>query len=363
VKTLVVGAGFSGATIAQQLHEDGQDVTVVDRRLRIGGTAHDFEAGGVRVSSHGAHLFHTNAQHVADYLGRFTEWTPFEHRVLAVAADGQLVPIPINRTTVNLLFGLKLQTDEEVEDFFAAERETGDGSNGETQVTARVGRRLFDLLYRDYTQKQWGRPARELSSYVTGRLPLRSNDDDRYFTDDFQAQPASGWTPVFKRMLDGIKVELGVEAVAPFPDYERVIYTGPVDEFFNYRLGRLPFRSVRFEHNVMPGGLRQLTGVVNYCGDQPFTRTIEWRHLTGQDAPFTVITTEYPEADGDPHYPIPCPESWALHTDYRRLAATEPGVIFAGRLGTYRYMTIDQTVAQALKLARGLRESSAFSQR
>jgi UDP-galactopyranose mutase len=369
VKTLVVGAGFSGATIARCLHDAGDDVVVVERRDHVGGTAHDFvDEWGVRVSSHGAHLFHTNARHVVDFLSRVTDWTPHEHRVLAVPSIPGLpmrVPMPVNRTTVNMLFGLDLATDEEVEGFFAAEADPlpAEGKdNAETQVTTVIGRRLFNLLYRDYTLKQWGRPACELSSYVTGRLPFRTNDDDRYFTDEFQAQPKDGWAPLFDRMLDGVTLLLGWEFEELQRDgFDRVVYTGAPDELHGWGFDPLPWRSVRFEHRNLPGRRLALpVGVVNFCGPEPYTRKIEWRHLTGQDHDSTTVTTEFPEAQGDPHYPIPNRESWDLYRRYKDATALlRPHTILAGRLGTYRYMTMDQTVAQALKIARLLTEPRA----
>lgn len=357
MSVLVVGAGFSGATVARCLHDAGAEVVVIDRRPYLGGTAHDYvDEHGIRVSSHGAHIFHTNAMHVVEFLSRFTEWTAFEHRVLALP-DGldQLVPMPINRTTVNALFDLDLETADDVEQFLAQEAESrGYESNAEVQVTSKVGRRLFELLYERYTLKQWGRPASELSSYVTGRLPVRYDDDDRYFSDRFQAQPKISWAELFERMLEGITVGVGVEYS---PDmaagYDHVVHTGPIDEFFSYALGPLPWRSVHFEHRNLPGPELALpAGVVNYCGDEPYTRKIEWRQLTGQSADSTTVTTEFPSAEGEPHYPVPCRESWDLHRRYRELAADLPDVTFIGRLGAYRYMTMDQTVAQALKAAR-----------
>jgi UDP-galactopyranose mutase len=359
VKVLVVGAGFAGAAVARVLKDNGVDVTVIDERLHPGGTAHDFvDADGILRSTHGAHLFHTNAQHIVDFLSRFTEWRPHEHRVLA-DVHGQHVPVPINRTTVNRLFDLNALEDRQVEDFFEQEREKLDRVlNSEQQVVGKVGRRLFDLIYRDYTLKQWGRPAAELSSQVAGRIPIRTNRDDRYFTDRFQAQPAGGWAPLFERMLDGIDVKLGI-AFRPVYDvpgyYDRIVYTGPIDEFFHHDLGVLPFRSVRFEHQNFPGTrLRLPVGVINYCGPEPYTRRIEWRHFTGQVHDSSTITTEFPDEDGEPHYPVPCLEAWGLHHAYRELAKERPDVVFSGRLGSYRYMTMDQTVGQALKLGRQL---------
>jgi UDP-galactopyranose mutase len=361
VKVLVVGAGFSGATIARTLHDNGHEVVVIDRRGHIGGTAYDYlDENGILVSSHGAHLFHTNAKHVFDFLSRFTSWIPHEHRVLA-NVHGIHVPVPINRDTVNMLFGLNLRDEADVQAFYASVREPGLHINSEQQVVGKVGRRLFDLLYRDYTQKQWGRPARELSSSVAGRLPLRTNTDDRYFDDAIQAQPSEGFTAMFARMLEGIDVKLNVE----FKDYpgsfEKVVYTGPVDEFFDYALGPLPFRSVKFEHENFPGlGYMLPSGVINYCGREPFTRRIEWRQLTHQQADSTTITTEYPCDDpSEPHYPVPCLDSWALRNGYMKMAEQmDQTIVFTGRLGSYKYMTMDQTVGQALAVARRLASSA-----
>jgi UDP-galactopyranose mutase len=363
VDTLVVGAGFSGSTIAERLTAAGQEVLVIDRRPHLGGTVHDYRNhDGYLISSHGAHLFHTNAKHVADYLGQFTRWVPHRHRVLAeVIVDGEktLVPMPVNRQTVNTVLGLDLVTEEDVGRFYEAEREDlPRADTSEAKVVGAIGRRLFDALYRDYTLKQWDMPASALSGAVAGRLPFRTNDDDGYFEDWFQAQPIAGWTPIFENMLRGIEVWLGAEwkDVRNAVEFDRVVFTGPPDEFFDYELGRLPFRSVRFEHRYFDTeGPVQPVGVVNYCHmGEPATRSIEWRHITGEVWRGSVVSYEFSEAHGDPHYPIPCQSSWDLHRAYRELAAKTPFVTFAGRLGSYRYMTMDQTVAQALKLASKL---------
>jgi UDP-galactopyranose mutase len=310
------------------------------------------------ISSHGAHLFHTNARHVVDYLSQFTQWVPFRHRVEAIASNGRQVPMPVNRTTINRLFDLHLETPEATAQFYDAVKEDVDFHSSEDQVVGHVGREIFELLYEQYTLKQWGRPASQLSSAVAGRLPYRLSDDDGYFDDWFQAQPSEGWTPVFEKMLRGVDLMLETEFkdLAPSFEFDRIVYTGPPDEFFNYCYGPLPFRSVRFEHvNFPQRELVQRVSVLNDCTrHHPYTRTIEWRHITGQIADSTTVSYEFSEATGDPHYPIPCQESWDLHRAYRRLAQDRPDVTFAGRLGTYKYMTMDQTVAQALKLASTL---------
>jgi UDP-galactopyranose mutase len=363
--TLVVGAGFAGATIAERLGAVGESVLVIDRRDHVGGTVYDhLDEHGILISSHGAHLFHTNARSIVDYLSQFTDWVPHRHRVEAIAANGRQVPMPVNRTTINRLFDLSLETREDVEAFYEAVKEDVPFRTSEDQVVGHVGRGIFELLYEQYTLKQWGRPAEELSSSVAGRLPYRTSDEDGYFDDWFQAQPRDGWTSVFTEMLFNVDVQLEIDFkdLLPSVEYDRIVYTGPPDEFFDYELGKLPFRSVRFEHVNHPGqALQQSVPVLNDCTrHHPYTRTIEWRHITGQVADSTTVSYEFSEAQGDPHYPIPCTESWALHRAYRELAESRPDVVFAGRLGTYRYMTMDQTVGQALKLASKLAPDAAI---
>lgn len=359
--TLVVGAGFAGSVIAERLASGGQKVLVIDKRPYVGGSAHDYvDEAGVRVHAHGAHVFHTNSARVANYLSHFTAWRPYEHRVLA-DVGGRYVPMPINRTTVNLLFALDLQTEAEVERFFEAERDdvpSGGVKTSEQQVTTRVGRRLYDLLYRDYTRKHWRCDASELHACVAGRLPFRTNDDSRYFTDRFQAMPAQGFTALFERLLAGVDVELGCEWEDGAVACKRVVFTGPIDEFFDYCFGYLPFRSVRFEHHSSSSPDLELpAGVVNCPGpDVPYTRIIEYRHITGQDLGATSVHYEFPTDNGDPYYPVPGEENWSLYRAYRKLAEAEaPHVTFAGRLGRYQYLTMDQVIAQALRIARTLR--------
>lgn len=356
--------------MAERLASAAKRVLVVDRNAFVGGTAYDrIDEDGVLVHVHGAHLFHTNSPHVVEYLSRFAEWRPYEHRVLArvsAPVGTRLVPMPINRTTVNRLFDLDLQTEAEVERFFEAEREPpppGGIKTSEDQVVARVGRRLYDLLYRDYTRKHWGVDASQLHASVAGRLPFRTGLDDRYFTDAFQAMPVGGFTALITKMLVGpnIDLQLGTEwsQVEHRVGAPLTVFTGPIDEFFAYELGGLPFRSVQFRRTHYPTApdLVQATGVINWPGlDAAFTRTIEHRHFTGQDHVGSTVHTEYPGDSGDPHYPIPSEENWALLRRYRALAVRErPDVVFLGRLGRYQYMTMDQTVAQALRAFERLR--------
>ncbi|WP_235528203.1 UDP-galactopyranose mutase [Sphingomonas sp. Leaf231] len=359
---MIVGAGFAGAVMAERLAADGgKRVLVVDRRPHIAGNAYDhYDAAGILVHRYGPHIFHTNSTEIFDYLSRFTEWRPYEHRVLA-DVDGRRVPMPINRTTLNLLYGLNLSSDAEVEAFLAARAEPIDAVLTSADVViSKVGRELYETFFRGYTRKQWGMDPSELDKSVTARVPTRTNDDDRYFSDRHQAMPRDGFTRMFEAMLDhpNIDVLLGVDysdVRAAYP-HDHLVFTGPIDEYFDYRYGRLPYRSLRFEHLTLDEEQHQPVAVVNYPGeDVPHTRVTEYKHLTGQVADRTSITYEYPSATGDPYYPIPREENQALFKRYEALALAEPNVTFVGRLATYRYYNMDQVVGQALATYRRLK--------
>jgi UDP-galactopyranose mutase len=352
---LIVGAGFAGSVLAERLAAgSGKRVLICDRRPHIGGNAYDHhDEAGLLVHKYGPHIFHTGSQVVFDYLSRFTRWRPYEHRVLA-SVDGQLVPIPINLDTVNRLYGLSL-TSFELEGFFARVAEKVERvTTSEHVVVAKVGRELYEKFFRGYTRKQWGLDPSELDASVTARVPTRTNRDDRYFTDTFQAMPLLGYTRMFERMLDhpNIKVILNTDyrELVDEIDYREMIYTGPIDAFFDEVYGKLPYRSLEFRHETLPVDRAQPVGTVNYPNEHAYTRITEFKHLTGQEHPRTSVVYEYPRADGDPYYPVPRPENAALYEKYRELARTQKGVHFVGRLATYRYYNMDQVVAQALKL-------------
>jgi len=350
---LVVGAGFAGAVMAERIASlRGETVLVVDKRDHIAGNAHDRRnADGILFHQYGPHIFHTNSQMIADYLSQFTEWRPYEHRVLA-SVDGQLVPIPINRTTINRLYGLDLD-EAGVAEFLAARAEpVADIRTSEDVVVSKIGRELYEKFFRGYTRKQWALDPSELDKSVTARVPTRTNDDDRYFTDSFQNMPRDGYTAMFERMLANplISVELGVDGLA-IPAAERprrMIYTGPIDEYFGQRFGPLPYRSLQFCHVTRDEEFVQTAGTINFPQDQDYTRVTEVKHLTGQQHPRTMLTYEYPSATGDPYYPIPRAENEALFKQYEALARAEADTWFVGRLATYRYYNMDQVVGQAL---------------
>jgi UDP-galactopyranose mutase len=358
---MIVGAGFAGSVLAERLAVGlGKKVLLVEKRSHIGGNAYDhYDDHGILVHRYGPHIFHTNSADIFDYLSRFTEWRPYEHRVLA-SVDGQLVPMPINLDTVNKLYGTSM-TALELPAFFAAAAEKRTIKTSEDVVVAAVGRELYEKFFRGYTRKMWGMDPSELDASVTARVPTRSNRDDRYFTDTYQAMPKLGYTRMFERMLShpNIKVMLNADyrEVQQAISFDRMIYTGPVDEFFEFRLGKLPYRSLSFRHETKSVRNFQAVGTVNYPNEHPYTRITEFKHLTGQEHEKTSIVYEIPKAEGDPYYPVPRPENAALYAKYKELAGEVAKVHFVGRLATYKYYNMDQVVAQALTLFSRLRES------
>jgi UDP-galactopyranose mutase len=356
---LVVGAGFAGSVIAERLaRKFNKRVLICDRRNHIGGNAYDhYNEAGILVHKYGPHIFHTNSADVFQYLTQFTAWRDYEHRVLA-QVDGRLVPIPINLDTVNKLYDLNLSEDQ-LEGFFSARAEKIQQiRTSEDVVVARVGRELYEKMFRGYTRKQWGLDPSELDSSVTARIPVRTNRDDRYFTDTFQAMPLHGYTRMFENMLDHPNIKIMVNT--DYRDIERevsfkeMVYTGPVDEFFGCRFGKLPYRSLEFKHEIHDTATFQSAPVVNYPQEHAYTRITEFKYLTGQQHPKTAVVYEFPRSEGDPYYPVPRPENAALYKQYEALAQATPNVHFVGRLATYKYYNMDQVVAQALTVVAKL---------
>jgi UDP-galactopyranose mutase len=359
---VVVGAGFAGCTFAERLaRAAGKRVLVVERRNHVGGNAYDhYDEAGVLVHRYGPHIFHTNSKQVFDYLSRFTKWRPYEHRVRA-SVDGRLVPIPINLDTVNELYGTNMSALE-LEPFLASLAEPVEEiRTSEDVVVSKVGRELYMKLFRNYTRKQWGLDPSQLDASVAGRVPARLNRDDRYFTDTYQAMPLHGYTAMFEAMLDhpNIKVLLQTdyrELDGAIP-YHQLVYTGPVDEFFDFRHGKLPYRSIEFTFETHDQEVFQPAPVVNYPNQHAYTRCTEFKYLTGQVHPKTTVVYEVPCDDGDPYYPVPRPENAELYASYKALADATRDVEFVGRLATYRYYNMDQVVAQSLAAFRRLMET------
>lgn len=359
---LIVGAGFAGSVLAERIaSQRGERVLLIDRRPHVGGNAYDRQnEAGLLIHQYGPHIFHTNSSSVFDYLSQFTEWRGYEHKVLA-DVDGKLLPIPINLDTINQLYALNL-TSEELERWFAERAEpVQEIRTSEDVVVSKVGRELYRKFFQGYTRKQWGVDPSELDKSVTARVPTRTNRDDRYFTDDFQFMPAAGFTRMFERMLSHPKIKIMLQTdyqeIRDEVQYSRVIFTGPIDEFFEYRFGRLPYRSLSFEHVTLDKQWHQPVAVVNYPQTQAYTRVTEYKHLTGQEHPKTSLTFEYPCDHGDPYYPVPRPENQKLYKAYERLALAQTNVWFVGRLATYRYYNMDQVVGQALATFRRINQS------
>jgi UDP-galactopyranose mutase len=358
---LIVGAGFAGSVLAERLARGANKrVLICDVRPHIGGNAYDhYNDEGLLIHKYGPHIFHTNSKEVYDYLSQFTAWRPYQHRVRA-CVDGMLLPMPINLDTINQLYGLNL-TSFEVDEFLKSVAEPrAQIRTSEDVVISKVGRELYQKFFRGYTRKQWGLDPSELDASVTARVPTRTNRDDRYFTDTFQAMPLHGYTRMFERMLDhpNIKIMLNTDyrEIVDIIPYREMIYTGPVDTFFDYRFGKLPYRSLQFVHETHSTAVYQSAPVINYPNDYDYTRVTEFKYLTGQDHPKTSIVYEYPQDEGDPYYPVPRPENAEIYARYKALADATAGVHFVGRLATYKYYNMDQVVAQALKLYRTLPE-------
>ncbi|MBV9377719.1 MAG: UDP-galactopyranose mutase [Alphaproteobacteria bacterium] len=359
---LVVGTGFAGSIIAERLaSQRDEKVLVIDRRSHIGGNAFDrYDRAGILIHQYGPHIFHTNSKAVFDYLSQFTEWRPYQHRVLA-EVDGMQVPIPINLTTVNRLYGLSL-TSTELEGWLAARAETVEQIHtAEDVVVSTVGRELYEKFFHGYTKKQWGVEPSQLDKSVTARIPTRTNTDDRYFCDKYQFMPTAGYTRMFERILDHPNIEVMLDTdyqyVKSSSRFRRLIFTGPIDEFFGNRYGKLPYRSLSFKHVSLNKRRHQPVAVVNYPQTNDYTRVTEYKHLTGQEHPQTSITYEYPSDHGDPYYPVPRPESAELFKKYESLALATKDVWFVGRLATYRYYNMDQVAGQALATFRRIDEA------
>jgi UDP-galactopyranose mutase len=367
---LIVGAGFAGSVLAERLAAgSGKKVLIIDRRPHIAGNAYDYHnAEGILIHKYGPHIFHTNSHEVFNYLSKFTEWRQYQHRVLA-SVDGQLLPLPINLDTINRLYGLNLSAFE-LKEFFQKVAEPREKiATSEDVVVSKVGRELYEKFFRNYTRKQWDLDPSELDASVTSRVPIRYNRDDRYFSDIYQVMPQHGYTRLFEQLLDhpNIKIMLNTDyqEIIDMISYREVIFTGPVDEYFGFIYGKLPYRSLQFQFQTLNEEQHQPVAVINYPNEYPYTRVTEFKHLTGQKHDKTTLVYEYPTTNGDPYYPIPRAENAQLYARYQSLAAQKRGVYFAGRLATYKYYNMDQVVAQALTLygkIQGLERTKATSE-
>ncbi len=356
VDLLVCGAGPVGCVVAERAATVlGWKVLVIDRRPHVAGNCHDApHANGVLLHQYGPHYFRTNDEALLRYLSRFTDWIPATYEVRS-CVGGRLFPFPINLTTLEQFFGVSLDAAS-AERLLAEKRQPFDRPrNSEEFVLSRVGRELYEAFYLNYTRKQWDLHPRELEPGVCGRIPVRLNRDSRYVDHRFQVMPRHGFTALFRRMLRHRKIRVLLEC--DFREVRRLIrprratvYTGPIDEYFDHR--RLPYRSLRFEHVARPGPFVQPCVQINYPNDCAYTRSVEIKHVTGQEHPETVVSYETPAVAGEPYYPVPAPANTALYRRYQQLAEEETrrqGVYFCGRLAQYRYFNTDEVIGEALK--------------
>ena len=363
----IVGAGFAGLTLAERLSSQlGKRCLVVDKRDHIGGNAQDeYDDAGVLVHKYGPHYFRTNSPAIREYLSQFTEWRAVEYKILS-HTGGRFWNFPINLNTFEQLLG-RASSAEEFAAYLAKKRVPVESPrNSEEVVVSQVGWELYEKFFKGYTLKQWGRPPAELDASVCGRIPIRTNRDDRYLVEDFQALPKAGYHRMFQRMLaasPGVRLVLRADyrELMPHVEFKHLIFTGPIDEYYDYRLGKLPYRSLRFERESFgqealkarleisgKPGFWQPAMQVNYPNDHDYTRIVEIKHATGQSCENTTIVREYPSSQGDPYYPIPAPDAMNIYKRYKELADAETDVTFIGRLATYRYYNMDQVVGAAL---------------
>ncbi len=360
---MIVGAGFTGAVVAERIASQlGKSVLIIDRRPHIAGNAYDLRNdAGILYHAYGPHIFHTNADFVVDYLSCFTDWMPYEHRVLA-SWNGLKVPMAFNLTSLGMCLPTQAKRLERKlletygSDAAIAILKLREASDPELQDLAAF---IYENFFVGYTLKQWGLRPDELSPAVTGRVPVRLNSDDRYFLDKFQIMPRLGYTKMFERILnhENINLGLGVDfnEASDFATFDNVLHCGAIDEYFSYEFGELPYRTMDFQFEVKQVRKHQAAAVINYPGPEPFTRITEMPYLTQDWGDHTCLVREYPMAhrpgETEPHYPIPRDDNQELYQRYRNLAAKEASnIIFAGRLGDYRYYNMDQAVARGLTI-------------
>lgn len=357
---VIVGAGISGATLAERYATIcNKKVLVIEKRDHIGGNCYDFyDEAGLLISKYGAHIFHTSFEDVWEYVTQFSDWTPYEHRVLSMV-DGKLVPVPVNITTVNTLFGISLKNEDEMKEWIATQvTPIEHPANSEESALSRVGPKLYEKMFKHYTEKQWDTDPKNLDSAVLDRIPVRTNFDDRYFSDPHQAMPKEGYTKLFEKMLDHPNITVQVETdyfqvKDTLPKDALLFFTGPIDGFFDYKFGeKLEYRSIRFEFETLDREYFQSNSVINYPNDHDFTRIVEYKYLYQQKHPKTTISKEFPTWDGEPYYPVPNDRNRALYAKYQKEAEKleAEGIYFVGRLANYKYFNMDQAFKNALDL-------------
>jgi UDP-galactopyranose mutase len=365
---VIIGAGISGAVLAERYAKIGKKVLIIEKRDHIAGNCYDYiDENGILVSKYGAHLFHTNEEDVWQYINQFCEFYPFEHKVIA-KVDGQLVPIPVNITTVNKLFGTNITTEAEMKQWLDENRLPIDTpKDGREAALNKVGQVLYEKMFRHYTKKQWDKYPEELDASVLDRIPVRSNYDDRYFSDKYQALPVGGYTKLFEGILNHPNIEVLLntdyfDVKDEVTGYDKLFYTGPVDRYFEFKHSlteKLEYRSINFVSETVDAEFYQENSVVNYPGEEVgFTRIIEYKHFGNQKSEKTTIVKEFTTDEGDPYYPVPNPKNQQIYEKYKAEADALVDVYFVGRLANYKYFNMDQAFKNALELFNSLEENA-----
>lgn len=365
---LIIGSGLYGATFAREMAEQGKSVLVIDKRDNVAGNVYTKRVDGINVHIYGAHIFHTNSEAVWNYVNRFATFNRFTNSPVA-NYKGELYSLPFNMYTFNKMWGV-VTPEEAAAKIDEQRKEAGitEPKNLEEQAISLVGTDIYEKLIKGYTQKQWGRPCNELPAFIIKRLPVRLTFDNNYFNALYQGIPVGGYTKMVANMLDGIEVRLGIDYLEHKEELDaladKVIYTGPIDAYFNYKLGNLEYRSVRFETEVLDKPNFQGNAAVNYTdAETPWTRIIEHKWFefgkdeNGNDLPKTVISREYSsewKPGDEPYYPVNDERNSLLYAQYKELADKEEKVVFGGRLGEYKYYDMDQVIAAALDKAKEL---------
>jgi UDP-galactopyranose mutase len=364
INNLIVGSGLSGSTLARKLADSGENVLVIDKRNHIGGNVYDYieKKTGIRLSKYGAHIFHTNNEKVWEFVNRFSEWIPYEHRVLSFV-KGKYVPVPVNITTVNMLFGLNITTVEQMREWLSVHQVKSEIRNSRDSALARVGKNLYELMFENYTRKQWDMDPSELEPSVLERIPVRENFDDRYFSDKYEAMPTNGYTELVRRMLDhpNIEVRLNEAYDRNLHTADRLFFTGKIDTYFSDRFGKLEYRSLIFDYKVHNVKDYQPVAVVNYPSlEYPFTRKIDYKKFYGIKSNYSIVATEYSISTGEEYYPVPTKKNRDIYSKYQHEAKKleSKNIYFVGRLAEYKYFNMDQAILSALQLYDRINETS-----
>ncbi|MFA6830560.1 MAG: UDP-galactopyranose mutase [Bacilli bacterium] len=366
MKAVIIGAGLSGIVIANLLSQHVESIDIYDKRYHIGGNCYDYLQDGVLTHRYGAHLFHTNIEEVFLYLSQFTGWHDYKH-VVKVDLNHEYYDMPINRSTINKFFNINLQTEQEVKDFLDSKRLHIEPTNAEEQVLSLVGKELYEAFFKEYTKKQWNKDPKDLDKSITARIPVRYDDNSFYFDDVHQCMPKDGFTAMFKKMLRKPNIHVHLNTNMLKSDMQHlendektiIIWTGKVDEYFNYSFGELEYRSLKFEFTTYKKRYYQDYAVVNYTGSQPYTRILEMKHATGQNINNTVIVKEYPADKGESYYPVINKRNSEILEKYQHLERPK-NVYFLGRLGGYKYINMDQSVANAIELFKQIKEEQSL---